>query len=124
MVFFLLVLATPIITPPPNAWLPDWPADWFVEAGWFVEEEAENPNGSHYAGIQSASYANSSYCQQPGCAVLIPNETLSLTGSYAVNGNGTASIGGETVAVTNGNVTYYIDESPLNSHPTVMVVEQ
>jgi len=33
-------------------------------------------------------------------------------------------VGGETVAVTNGNVIYYIDESPLNPHPSVTVVEQ
>jgi hypothetical protein len=90
----------------------------------FAGASQANPNGSHYAGIKSASYPNSTYCQQPGCALLIPNEPLSASGSYSVSGNGSATIGGETAAVTNGNVTYYIDESPLNLHPTVMVIEQ
>jgi hypothetical protein len=83
-----------------------------------------NPNGAHYAGIQSVSYPNSTYCQQPGCAVLVPNETLGTSGTYSVSSNGTATVGGETVAVTNGNVIYYIDESPINLHPSVVVIEQ
>jgi hypothetical protein len=90
----------------------------------FAGASTANPNGVHYAGIQSASYPNSSYCQQPGCALLVPNETLAASGTYSVSSNGTASVGGETVAVTNGNVTYYLDESPLNLHPAVMVIEQ
>ena len=85
---------------------------------------AANPNGSHYAAIQSVSYPDSRYCQQPGCAFLIPNQTLAASGTYSVNSNGTGTIGGETVSVTNGNVVYYIDESPLNSHPSVIVIEQ
>jgi hypothetical protein len=28
------------------------------------------------------------------------------------------------VSVTNGNVTFFIDESPVNLHPSVVVVEQ
>lgn len=83
-----------------------------------------NPNGAHYAGIQSVSYPNATYCQQPGCALLMPNETLSTSGIYSVSTNGTATLGGGTVAVTNGNVTYYIDESPINLHPSVAVIEQ
>jgi len=43
---------------------------------------------------------------------------------YSVNSDGTASIGGETAAITNGNVIFYLDESPLNLHPAVMVAEQ
>lgn len=90
----------------------------------FAGAAAANPNGAHYAGIQSASYPDALYCQQPGCALLVPNETLSASGAYSVNSNGTGTVGGETVAVTNGNVIYYIDESPLNPHPSVTVVEQ
>lgn len=83
-----------------------------------------NPTGSKYAGIQSVSYPNPTYCLQSGCAVLVPNEALSASGTYGVSSNGAATVGGETVAVTNGNVTFYIDESPLNAHPSVTVVEQ
>jgi hypothetical protein len=85
-----------------------------------------NPTGSTYGGVQSVSYASSSfYCvQEPGCTLLLPNEAISPSGTYSVNSNGTGTIGGETAAVTNGNVTFYIDESPINSHPSVMVIEQ
>jgi hypothetical protein len=83
-----------------------------------------NPTGSKYSGIQSASYPSPSYCQQPACAVLVPNETLSTGGVYTVNANGSGSMGGETVSVTNGNLIFYLDESPLNLHPTLTVVEQ
>jgi hypothetical protein len=55
---------------------------------------------------------------------LQPNEAISPSGTYSVNSNGTGAIGGETVSVTNGNVIFYIDESPLNLHPSVMVIEQ
>ncbi len=82
-----------------------------------------NPNGAHYAAVQSVSNPSSAYCQPPNCPLLIPNETLA-TGGYAVNSNGTGSLGAETISVTNGNVTYYIDESPVNFHPSIVVVEQ
>jgi hypothetical protein len=128
----LLEFQTPTIAPPPpfsNLYFAGYyfyGTDEGLDASTplFAGAGAANPNGSHYAAIQSASYSNSAYCLQPGCALLIPNETLSSAGSYSVSSTGTATIGGETVAVTNGNVTYYIDESPLNSHPAVMVIEQ
>jgi len=71
---------------------------------------------------QDVSYADPGYCLQPGCLLLFPDE--SLTGSYSINPNGTGNFGGNTVSVTNGRVVFYIDESPLNLHPTVVVVEQ
>jgi len=83
-----------------------------------------NPTGNHYSAVQSASYPNSTYCQQPNCSLLLPNETINVSGKYAVNANGTGSIGGETVAVTNGSVTFYFDESPLDLEPAVFVIEQ
>jgi hypothetical protein len=91
-----------------------------------------NPNGASYSGIQSSNYSSSSfYCvqqqantQQPPCVLLHPNELISLGGTYSVSSNGTGNIGGETVAVTNGNVIFYIDESPINSSPSVVVEEQ
>jgi hypothetical protein len=48
----------------------------------------------------------------------------SLTGTYSVNPNGTGTFGGGTTSVTNGNVTFYIDESPINLHPSIIVAEQ
>jgi hypothetical protein len=85
-----------------------------------------NPTGAADAGVQSVNYSTSSfYCQvEPTCALLHPNDPLSIGGTYSVSSNGTATIGGETVAVTNGNVIFYIDESPINSTPSVMVEEQ
>jgi hypothetical protein len=85
-----------------------------------------NPTSSGYAGVQSASYPNATYCnvgnEQQNCALLLPNETFA--GGYSVNKDGSGNIGGETVSVTNGNVTFYIDESPLDAHPSVIVAEQ
>jgi hypothetical protein len=85
-----------------------------------------NPTGAAYAGVQSVNYStNSFYCQvEPTCALLHPNDPLSIGGTYSVSNNGTGTIGGETVAVTNGNVIFYIDESPINTTPSVIVEEQ
>ncbi|MGA7907273.1 MAG: putative Ig domain-containing protein [Candidatus Sulfotelmatobacter sp.] len=127
-----LEFQTPTIAPPPpfsNLYLTGYffyGTDEGVDAltPLFAGASNADPTGGKYAGIQSASYPDSSYCLQPGCALLLPNEALTSSGAYSVNSNGSASIGGETIAVTNGNVTFYIDESPLNSHPSVIVVEQ
>jgi Putative Ig domain len=130
----LLEFQTPAIGPPPpftNLYVSGYyfyATDESLDPETPLFEGATNavPNGAVYSGIQSASYPTTSfYCQlEPACAALFPNQTLSSKGTYSVSSNGTVSIGGETVAVTNGNVIFYIDESPLNSHPAVMVVEQ
>jgi hypothetical protein len=52
----------------------------------------------------------------------MPNQSLS--GSYSVNSNGTGLFGGGVVSVTNGSAVFYIDESPTNLHPSVVVAEQ
>jgi hypothetical protein len=88
----------------------------------FAGSAKANPNGTSYNGILSASYPNAVYCQQPNCAVLLPNETFA--GGYSINSNGSGTVGGQTVSVTNGNAIFYLDESPLDSHPSVMVAEQ
>ena len=126
----LMEFQTPTVAPPP-------PFSKTFVAGYYVfgsDEELDpttpivsgvakaNPNGTSFAGIQSASYSNSSYCQQPNCALLVSNETFG--GKYSVNSDGSGTIGGETISVTNGNVIFYIDESPLDTHPSVIVVEQ
>ena len=53
---------------------------------------------------------------------LVPNQ--GFTGSYSVSKNGTGNFGGETVSVTNGKTVYSLDESLLDLHPTITVVEQ
>jgi hypothetical protein len=79
-----------------------------------------NPAASQ-AFVQDVSYSCSAPSPQPNC-VLLPSQLLS--GSYSIKSNGTGTFGGGTVAVTNGNVTFYIDESPVNLHPSIVVVEQ
>ncbi len=71
---------------------------------------------------QDVSYGSYGYCTDPSC-FLVSGETLS--GSYTVNTNGTGTLGGgAVVSVTNGNVIFYIDESPINLDPSVVVAEQ
>jgi hypothetical protein len=127
-----LEFQTPSIAPPPpfsNLYIAgyyfygtDEPLDALSAA--LVGSSNANPTGAKYAGIQSVSYPDSSYCQQPGCAVLVPNETLSVAGGYSVSSSGTGTVGGGTVSITNGSITFYIDESPINLHPSVTIVEQ
>ncbi len=78
--------------------------------------------GSFDSQLQDSNFGNPNYCSQPGCLLLMPNQ--SLTGAYSVNSNGTGSFGGGTVSVTNGKVVFYIDESPLNVYPAIIVAEQ
>jgi hypothetical protein len=70
---------------------------------------------------QDVSYGSFGFCSDPSC-FLMPSQ--SLTGTYSVNPNGTGTFGGGTTSVTNGNVTFYIDESPINLHPSIIVAEQ
>jgi len=71
--------------------------------------------------IQDVSYSCKAESPQPSC-VLLPSQLLS--GSYSIKSSGTGTFGGETVSVSNGNVTVYMDESPANLHPAIVVVEQ
>jgi hypothetical protein len=79
-------------------------------------------SGSFSGAQQDFSSGNPNYCLQPSCLMLVPEQTLS--GSYSVNTDGTGTFGGGTASVTNGNVIFWIDESPLNLHPSVVVDEQ
>jgi hypothetical protein len=74
--------------------------------------------------IQDASYGDTTqFCvSQTLCYLLMPNQSLS--GSYSINPNGTGLFGGGVVSVTNGSAVFYIDESPTNLHPSVVVAEQ
>jgi hypothetical protein len=77
-------------------------------------------------GTQDVSYGDPSQFCVPSsvCYLLMPNQAP-LGGSYSISSNGTGSFGGSTiVSVANGNVIFYIDESPTNPHPAVIVAEQ
>jgi hypothetical protein len=78
--------------------------------------------GANFPFLQDVSYGDPNYCMQSNCLLLIPNEYLA--GSYSINADGTGTFGGGTISITNGNVLFYIDESPINLHPTIMVAEQ
>jgi len=94
-----------------------------IEGGVTPQASASSTTSGSFNGEQQDfSSGDVSYCMQPACLLLIPEETL--TGSYSVNTDGTGTFGGGTVSVTNGNVTFYIDESPLHTHPSVIVMEQ
>jgi hypothetical protein len=91
------------------------------------------PNGTSTTGgslgsatepfFQDVSYADTNYfCHSSICYLLQTSQQLS--GSYSVTQNGTGTFGGGVVSVTNGNVTFFIDESPVNKHPSVTVAEQ
>ena len=72
--------------------------------------------------FQDVSYGDPNYCGSQSCLLLLPSQALS--GAYSITSNGTGSFGGGTVSVSNGNIVFYIDESPLNLHPSVIVAEQ
>jgi len=80
-------------------------------------------NGASGPIVLDVTYGNPNYCLLPGCYLLLPSESLQ-NGSYSINANGTGSFGGLTVSVTNGDVTFYIDESPLNLNPSIIVAQQ
>ena len=50
------------------------------------------------------------------------NSNLILQGSDSFKTSGTGSFGGNTSAVTNGKTVFFVDNSPLNTHPTVNIV--
>lgn len=126
-----LEFQTPVVAPPPpfsNLYIAGYyfyGTDEMMDADSPVLDGAAsaNPNNAGLQAIQSVSYPNSTYCQQSGCAVLVPNETMA-TATYSVSSNGSGKVAGETVAVTNGNIIFYLDNSPLNSHPSVIILEQ
>lgn len=88
----------------------------------FVGAVSANPAFSALSFTQDSSYADPQFCLEPSCVLLISN--ANVAGSYVVNKDGSGRFGGQTASVTNGAVTFFIDESPLNSHPAVMVSEQ
>jgi hypothetical protein len=87
-------------------------------------QASASPSGPVANVVQDSSYGDPKYCLVPKvtCALLVPSDQASLR--YAVNSDGSGKFGGQTVSVTNGATAFYIDESLLNSHPAVVIVEQ
>jgi hypothetical protein len=92
----------------------------------FATPSATNQTGGSFGnnGLNDeAFYQDSSYCLPSACPLFIPAETL--TGSYTINTTGIGTFGGGAiVSLNNGNVTFYVDESPVNAHPSIVVAEQ
>jgi hypothetical protein len=86
----------------------------------YATPSASNTTG----GSLGPFYQDSSYgCLQTTCPLFIPSDTF--TGAFTIGSSGTGTFGGGTlVSVGNGNVNFYIDESPDNTHPSVIVAEQ
>jgi hypothetical protein len=98
-----------------------------VVAGYFfsADEEADAASLNSTGTISASgtgSQAGNEDLSSDVAPHLVPNQ--GFTGSYSVNKNGTGNFGGETVSVTNGKIVYSLDESPLDLHPTITVVEQ
>jgi hypothetical protein len=86
-----------------------------------VIPSTSNNTGS-LSGTRDTGYGD---CWQQHCRSLIPQETFpSGAGGYTINSDGTGAFGGETVSVTNGRIVFYLEESPINLYPSVMVAEQ
>ncbi len=90
----------------------------FVSAG--AISSASNNTGVLSTGSRDTGFGD---CWQGACRNLVPDEQLG-SGAYTINTNGSGTFGGETVSVTNGRAIFYLDESPLNLYPSVMVAEQ
>lgn len=95
-----------------------------LEGDVFATPASSNTTSGTLGTAQNAFFQDASYgCLQSICPVFIPENTFS--GAYSVNTNGTGTFGSASVvSITNGNTSYYIDESPTNTHPAIVVVEQ
>jgi len=126
----LLEFQTPTIGPPPPFLITSLQGDFTFATDEPLDAESAsisghltvNPNQAVVNISQDASYGDKNYCAEPSCVLLIPGDQA--VGSYAINADGSGKFGGQTASVTNGSATFYIDESPLNSHPTVVVAEE
>ena len=126
----ILEFQTPAIAPPPPFGKQFVAGDYFYgtsesldTATTIIDGTLSSDTANLNSSTQDANYAGSNYCLQPGCLLFVPNQTLSNS-TFSVNSDGTGTFGPETVSVTNGNVVFYIDESPLDLHPSVIVTEQ
>lgn len=133
----VLEFQTPTVAPPPPFTNRDVAGDYVYGSSENIDWMTTSFEGDVYATPSSSAstsgslgasglpfFQDSSYgCIDTTCPLFIPESTFA--GAYTVNGSGTATFGGATeVSVTNGNVIFYIDESPVNLHPSVVVAEQ
>jgi len=126
----VLEFQTPTIAPPPPFLITSLQGDFTygtdepldAESASFSGHASANPNQAVVNISQDASFGDKNYCAESNCAMLIPGDQA--IGGYAINSDGSGKFGGQTASVTNGSTTFYIDESPLNSHPTVVIVEE
>jgi hypothetical protein len=81
----------------------------------FAGIETDNLNG----GMQS-SYIDTSVSFPPG---LIPAQAVNMF-RYTFSPDGSGTYGGNTYMVTNSSKVFYIDISPTNSHPAVVIGQQ
>jgi len=102
----------------------------FLATDELMDVHTEDSAGTFYAS-GNGGFAGSTGLNQdvgfvggpmPGPIGLQPN--LAFSAGYSVGKTGTGTLSGQFVSVTNGSSVYYLDESPLNFHPAVTVVEQ
>jgi len=126
----LLEFQTPTIGPPPPFLITSLQGDFTYgtdeplvpESVSIAGHASVNPNQAVVNLTQDTSFGDKNYCADLNCVLLIPDDQA--IGGYAVNADGSGKFGGQTASVTNGSATFYIDESPLNSHPAVVVVQE
>ena len=133
----VLEFQTPAVAPPPPFTNRDVAGDYVYGSSENIDWMTTSFEGDVYATPSSSAstsgslgasglpfFQDSSYGGiDTTCPLFIPESTFA--GAYTVNGSGTGTFGGATeVSVTNGNVIFYIDESPVNLHPSVVVAEQ
>ena len=132
----VLEFQTPMIAPPPPFTAAMLQGDYVLgtdealdsKSLQFTGSGTANPTGPTFSLTQDASYGDPTYCLVSNCVLLLAEDpgpsNAGMVLKYAVNSDGSGAFGGQTVSVTNGATTFYIDESPLNLHPAVIVVEQ
>jgi hypothetical protein len=125
-----LEFQTPSIAPPPPFTVESIVGDYVFGTDEVLDSHSANfeglviasPVSSNLNSNQDASYGDPTFCLDPSCVLLIPNDQVA--GKYSVKTNGTGSFGGQTISVTNGADTFFISQSPLDTHPAVVVVEE
>lgn len=76
------------------------------------------PDGPDYVYTGTADF---NYTQPGGIAELGAN--MMVGAIFDMNTNGTGDFGGTSASLTNGTVTYYINEDPTITHPVVVRIE-
>ena len=91
--------------------------------------EMLDPQASVFAGVDNANLSGNldggggSYLDLSTPAALIPVLSYWLS-PYTWNADGTGTFGGNTYMVSNAKKVFYIDISPLNAHPAVVVASR